>query len=147
MCSGRVCAPRRCRPAPTCGINSSARAGALQPRARGCVRCHRPGSRALAAGVTFTNRTLKAGWAGRWQHASVVDAAGAIYVIGGGTDGYTFYADVWASTDGGARGGRGVLGGHSMGLLWGTTRVRGTKWQLMSTQEYSKGKAWVSEGY
>ena len=35
----------------------------------------------------------------------MVDAAGAIYVIGGwGTKpGYTLYNDVWASTDGGAR--------------------------------------------
>ncbi len=81
----------------------------------------------------------------------MVDAvSGAIYVIGGGDDsaGTTDYADVWASTDGGARGGRGVLGGHSMGVLRSTTRVvRGTKWQQMSTQEYSKGKEGVSEGY
>jgi hypothetical protein len=35
----------------------------------------------------------------------VVDAAGSIYVIGGGSDGKPFLpdADVWASTDGGAR--------------------------------------------
>ncbi len=43
----------------------------------------------------------------------MVDAAGAIYVIGG-TNGTTLYNDVWVSTDGGARpdsaGGRGVLG-------------------------------------
>jgi hypothetical protein len=40
----------------------------------------------------------------------VVDAAGAIYVIGGGGI-TTYYNDVWASTDGGARAGlrRGVL--------------------------------------
>ncbi len=31
----------------------------------------------------------------------MVDAAGAIYVIGG--EGTTNYKDVWASTDGGAR--------------------------------------------
>jgi hypothetical protein len=90
----------------------------MQPRVRGCVRSHPPGSRASAAGVTWTSRTAKAPWAGRQAHTSVVDAAGAIYVIGGkGTDGSgTFYADVWASTDGGAvpdsvKGGRGVLGG------------------------------------
>jgi hypothetical protein len=49
----------------------------------------------------------------------VIDASGAIYVIGG-FDGGTVYNDVWASTDGGAqpdavkgglRGGRGVLKG------------------------------------
>ncbi len=34
----------------------------------------------------------------------MVDAAGAIYVIGGCNDGSsTFYKDVWISTDGGAR--------------------------------------------
>jgi hypothetical protein len=32
----------------------------------------------------------------------VIDAAGAIYVIGG-SSGDTVYNDVWASTDGGAR--------------------------------------------
>ncbi len=42
----------------------------------------------------------------------MVDAAGAIYVIGG--YGGTFFADVWVSTDGGARAGlrRGVLEGY-----------------------------------
>jgi hypothetical protein len=67
------------------------------------VRCHRPGSHALAAGVTWTSRTLKPEWAAweRWRHTSVVDAAGAIYVIGG--NGGTYGNDVWASTDGGAR--------------------------------------------
>jgi hypothetical protein len=35
----------------------------------------------------------------------VIDATGAIYVIGGytGSPGITDYHDVWASTDGGAR--------------------------------------------
>ncbi len=101
------------------GIISSARAARLGPRARGCVWRHRPGSRALAAGVTWTSRTANAGWAARAFHTSVVDAAGAIYVIGGqGSDSATFYADVWASTDGGARPdseGRGVLDGYSQG--------------------------------
>ncbi len=51
----------------------------------------------------------------------MVDAAGAIYVIGGYSFGGTFYNDVWASTDGGARagpgrgGGRGVLKGIRTG--------------------------------
>jgi hypothetical protein len=48
----------------------------------------------------------------------VIDAAGAIYVIGGeGSDGKTLQ-DVWASTDGGARAG---LGGWSkvLGVLSG----------------------------
>jgi hypothetical protein len=66
-----------------------------------CVWCHLPVSRAPAAGVTWTNRTLKAEWAGREGHTSVIDAAGAIYVIGGCNPGYL--QDVWVSTDGGAR--------------------------------------------
>jgi hypothetical protein len=32
----------------------------------------------------------------------VIDAAGAIYVIGGSDGVSTHYGDVWASTDGGA---------------------------------------------
>jgi hypothetical protein len=55
----------------------------------------------LAAGRTWTSRTLKAGWGGRYGHTSVVDAAGAIYVIGG-YSGKNYLNDVWASTDGGA---------------------------------------------
>ncbi len=58
-----------------------------------------------AAGRTFSNRTLKAEWAGRYFHTSVVDASGAIYVIGGYDGSGTYYNDVWASTDGGARAG------------------------------------------
>ncbi len=55
----------------------------------------------LAAGVTWTSRTASAPWAIRSGHTSVVDAAGAIYVIGGsGSRGYL--QDVWVSTDGGA---------------------------------------------
>jgi hypothetical protein len=55
------------------------------------------------AGITFSNRTLKAEWAARYGHTSVVDAAGAIYVIGGIFGDFTYYQDVWVSTDGGAR--------------------------------------------
>ncbi len=69
--------------------------------ARVRIWCHRPGSRALAAGVSWTSRTASALWAGRAGHTSVIDAAGAIYVIGGYTDG-TLYQDMWVSTDGGA---------------------------------------------
>ncbi len=61
-------------------------------------------SRASAAGKTFTNRTLAAPWAARSYHTSVVDAAGAIYVIGGyNPNTGTYYSEVWA--DGGARAG------------------------------------------
>ncbi len=88
---------------------------------RGCVGCHRPGSCASAAGITFTNRTLKAEWAARFGHTSVVDAAGAIYVVGGEYDGsglvYDYFNDVWASTDGGAR--PDGVGGVGGGVLKG----------------------------
>jgi hypothetical protein len=33
--------------------------------------------------MTWTSRTLKAEWAARAWHTTVVDAAGAIYIIGG----------------------------------------------------------------
>ncbi len=112
-----MCAPS-CGTAATGGINSSARAAHRRPRARGFGRCHRPGvARALAAGRNWTCRTAKAEWAARSGHTSVIDAAGAIYVISGG-NATTEFQDVWASTDGGARpdsvkgGGRGVLGGY-----------------------------------
>ena len=87
VCRQRACAPRRCvgplvaRRRPAVFIYGAARG------ADGvciCLRlCHRPVSRALLAGVTWTNRTLAAQWAVRSGHTSVVDAAGAIYVIGG----------------------------------------------------------------
>ncbi len=56
----------------------------------------------MAAGVTWTCRTANAQWAARRGYTSVIDAAGAIYVIGGGDYESTLYDDVWASTDGGA---------------------------------------------
>ncbi len=85
-----------------------ARTAAARAAARACLRlCDRPGSRALAAGVTWTSRTLAAEWAGRFGHTSVIDAAGAIYVIGGGAgkfgEGFIDFNDVWKSADGGAR--------------------------------------------
>jgi hypothetical protein len=84
------------------------------------------GSRALAAGVSWASRTTSAPWAGRTGHTSVVDAAGAIYVIGGITSmgSGSRYRDVWATTDGGADGTR--AGGGRGGTGWaprGTTRV------------------------
>jgi hypothetical protein len=56
-------------------------------------------------------------WAARRGHTSVVDAAGAIYVLGGSGDGTVYFNDVWASTDGGARAGlgQGVVGGYWLG--------------------------------
>ncbi len=61
-------------------------------------------SRAFAAGATWKCRTSNAQWAARASHTSVMDAAGAIYVIGGSFyDGTTTnFNDVWASNDGGA---------------------------------------------
>ncbi len=51
----------------------------------------------------------------------MVDAAGAIYLIGGYGDGNTFYNDVWASPDGGAaRACAGVGGGYYVGCIVGT---------------------------
>ncbi len=58
--------------------------------------------RALAAGVTWTSRTLSAQWAARSGHTTMIDAAGAIYVIGGNQGSTILFQDVWASTDGGA---------------------------------------------
>jgi hypothetical protein len=74
----------------------------------------------LAAGVTWTCRTATAGWIARTGHTSVIDAAGAIYVIGGDGDNTGYFNDVWASTDGGAPPDsvRGVVGG----VLEGGTR-------------------------
>ncbi len=80
-----------------------------------------------AAGVTWTSRTLAAQWAARYRHTSVIDAAGAIYVIGGFHNTTYYYRDVWVSTDEGARpdyvggGDRGVLDGYSRGYSRGTT--------------------------
>ncbi len=65
----------------------------------------------------------------RFGHTSVIDAAGAIYVIGGygyNDVGPTRLQDVWASTDGGARPDYvegvvgGTRGGCSRGVLRGT---------------------------
>ncbi len=110
MRSERVCAMSRC-----C-------AGLLVARQRRAVFIARPatpafvGSRAFAAGAMWRCRTASAPWAGRQGHTTVVDAAGAIYVIGGvsynGTD-LTCFNDVWVSTDGGARpdSGMGWFGG------------------------------------
>jgi hypothetical protein len=67
--------------------------------------------RRLFGGVTWRLVTGSAPWGARYGHTSVIDAAGAIYVIGG--YGGTYYNDVWVSTDGGAdrtRGTRGTAG-------------------------------------
>jgi hypothetical protein len=74
----------------------------------------------VAAGASWTSPTASAPWAARYQHTTVINATGAIYVIGGFGDGTTYYHDVWLSTDGGADRTRGgvseeVLTGYSRG--------------------------------
>jgi hypothetical protein len=55
----------------------------------------------VAAGVTWTCVIANAPWPARHAHTTVIDAAGAIYVIGGsGSTGPL--NDMWVSTDGGA---------------------------------------------
>jgi hypothetical protein len=85
-------------------------------------------SRALAAGVTWRLVIASAPWAAREGHTSVIDAAGAIYVLGGhysfAAITSTFLNDVWVSTDGGARPDsvrvlKGVILAYS-GVPWGT---------------------------
>ncbi len=97
VCATRLCWPS-CGTAAGCGIYSSA-CHAGRPRVRGCV-CHR-WSVASAAGVTWSSRTTSAPWAARYAHTSVIDAAGAIYVIGG-YNSTSYFNDVLVSTDGGA---------------------------------------------
>ncbi len=66
------------------------------------------------------------------MHTSVVDAAGAIYVIGGegnAGSGFTGFNDVYASTDGGAQAGLGRGVGR-----WGTQG--GTQGVLRGTRGY-----------
>ncbi len=134
VCSERACALRRCarppiarrlavsiaRPAPRVGGRARVVAFGAPPAGL---------ARASAAGITWTIRTAKAEWAARFSHTSVVDAAGAIYVIGGtiGGTASTYYHDVYASTDGGARAGLGRgVGGVLEGVLeW---VLRGTTW-------------------
>jgi hypothetical protein len=50
----------------------------------------------------------------------VVGAACAIYVIGGTDTGSTYFDDVWASTDGGARAGLMGYSGYYRGYYRGT---------------------------
>jgi hypothetical protein len=96
----RVCV---CQRAPVC--------------APSCIEAHVPYD-CFASGVTWTSRTTSAPWAARTYHTSVIDAAGAIYVIGGYGGEGTDYQDVWASTDGGARpdSGRGWSGDGTTGF-------------------------------
>jgi hypothetical protein len=116
-----------------CGIYSSARG--VGGRARVVAfGAHRPGSPALAAGLSWTSRTASAPWSPRFSHTSVIDAAGAIYVIGG-TNGNAIYQDVWS--DGGARPDcvTGVGGKYIRWVPKGI--VRGARRVLLGTQGHS----------
>ncbi len=88
-----------------------------------------------AAGITWTSRTTSAQWAARRSHTTVIDAAGAIYVIGG-FSGSTYYKDVWVSTNGGADRTRGVLDWY---LRVHEGYFRGTLGVLHGTLGVSKG--------
>jgi hypothetical protein len=91
-----------------------------------------------AAGVTWTSRTTSAPWAARNYHTTVLDAAGAIYVIGGTGSG-TYLQDVWVSTDGGADRTR----GYSTGTCG---YMRGLSWYSGSTQGVLRDTIGVSKG-
>ncbi len=110
-----VCARAYVLVAGTGGIYSSAGDGRTATCASCVVLCHRADAHAcvfalywvigrfarVAAGVTWMTRTTSAPWAARYWPTTVIDAAGAIYVIGG-YSGTFLNRDVWASTDGGA---------------------------------------------
>jgi hypothetical protein len=89
----------------------------------------------VAAGVTWSSRTTSVPWAARYAHTSVVDATGAIYVIGG-YNSTSYFNDVLVSTDGGVTLTRAGLVG------WGTTG--GTHGQLEGTTGGTTGDL---EGY
>ncbi len=75
----------------------------------------------MASGVGWTLVIANAQWAARRSHTTVIDAAGAIYVLGGRRGRTEDYNDVWVSTDGGAD----RIGGYSTGTCGYS---RGTLW-------------------
>ncbi len=104
--------------------------------------CNRSFAR-VAAGASWTSRTTSAPWAARYGHTTVIDAAGAIYVIGGygGMHGSTsiYFNDVLVSTDGGADRTQAVLGGYSRVL----PSIRG----YLVVPRCTKGVLRALEGY
>ncbi len=99
----------------------------------------------MAAGVTWTCVVASAPWAARLGHTSVIDAAGAIYVIGG--EDRSVLDDVWASATGGGgrnscRGTRRVL----QGCYWYSTSSHGCSAVLGSCLEKLKGTIGVRFG-
>ena len=102
----RMCLPRGCTGIPSRAWTGGIYGSACDGRMRGLS--------SLAAGVTWTLVIAKAPWAARAGHTSVIDAAGAIYVIGGSS--YSQYNDVWVTTDKGVDGTRSVLAGTRLVL-------------------------------
>ncbi len=84
--------------------------------------------------MTFTSRTTSAPWAARRAHTTVIDAAGAIYVIGG-FDGTNYFKDVWVSTDGGAD--------WTGAVARGSTALRAHRGTKGVLEEYSQGTTGV----
>ena len=76
--------------------------------------CKQARSLEMAAGATWSIVTASAPWGVRYDHTSVIDAGGAIYVIGGQGNAPT-YNDVWVSTDKGADRNRAGTPGHTNG--------------------------------
>jgi hypothetical protein len=141
VCASPLCGHSR-RTAGTGGIHSSAANGRTATCASGVGH---PSFARVAEGVTWTSRTTSAPWAARSCHTSVIDAAGAIYVLGGYDGGNL--QDVWVSTNGGAdrsqsRVPEGALGGYHGGtgwVLWGYLRVPRVYTTQRSTEGYSRG--------
>jgi hypothetical protein len=101
-----------------------------------------------AAGATWTLVIASAQWAARASHTTVIDATGAIYVIGGlGGIGDTYYNDVWVSTDGGADRTRGVLDEYLRVFEGYFVVHRGTPWYSAAMQGYCPGTSGLLEGY
>jgi hypothetical protein len=158
VCSTCVClclgATALCWPsrgtAGTGGIYSSASGDADGPHVRAALAIGRFAR--VHAGATWTSRTASAPWAARQGHTTVIDAAGAIYVIGGTSSaGSTCNRDVWASTDGGADRTRAGWSGGRERVLRGTTGVlQGYIGVLRVLRGYSRGTrdaSGVLQGY
>jgi hypothetical protein len=79
----------------------------------------------MAAGATWTLVIASVPWAARGDHTSVIDAAGAIYVIGGGGFTDTRYEDVWKSTDGGSDRARAGYSGGAGGTFGAPLVLKG----------------------
>ncbi len=111
-----------------------------QPRRADGVFCLFVCVRSSAAGATWRLVTASAPWAARSAHTTVIDAAGAIYVIGGynyASTPSTNFNDVWVSADGGADrtpAGTGVGRRYSLVLPGYFGVLRGTLGVITGTQ-------------